>query len=195
RDVHADISGRRVARERSLVAALRLHVAEAIVDVADVHAPARAHRSGKLLRVIGREAIERGQIAAGRKRRELTAAHRLDLVADLVDRHGALALPVAEPPGADRQRRAHQHERADEHAERDDERAAAHARRLSGTRRSPSRSVPRPVVSSYSASVKSWNVAARLKRASKSPLTRQYGTSPRPSLTVVASTSASLSSL
>src|SRR5262249_4550985 len=139
-------------------------VARAVRCVAEVDAAARALDAGERLGMIGREAIEGHHVLTGREGRELATTDRLDLVADLVDRHRALALP--EPPGPSGQCRA-------DDQEAHDEEAAVHALRPSGMRRFPRRSVPRPVASSYSASVNSWNVAARLKRASNAPVTTQ----------------------
>src|SRR5262249_4217822 len=166
RDVHADLSGGRVTGERSLVAALGFDVAGAVRRVAKVDAAARALDAGERFGMIGREAIEGRHVPTGREDRELPPTDGLDLVADLVDRHRARAL--SEPPGPNGQRRADQQEAHDEET-------TAHALRPSGMRRFPRRRVPRPVASSYSASVNSWNVAARLKRASNAPVTTQYG--------------------
>src|SRR5215470_236014 len=187
RDVHAEVSGRGVARVNDLVALLGLDVAEPVRHVTDARAPARALHTRERLGMLGREPVEHGDVRLRREHGRLAATHGLDLIAYLVDRH--LRGARSEPP-------EHAGAQCEPDDDRRDRQGTLHADRLSSYSRPPRRSAPRPVRSSYSPKASSWNAAARLSRASKaSPFTGQYGTSSAPIVSRAGSIGASVPSL
>src|SRR5713226_6580901 len=144
RDVQAERSGRRVARERDAALRLGLHVAGPVRAVPEAAAAAGARHPLERVPVLGGEGVEASQLALLGEDREPAARQRLDLVADRVHRD---LLGAGHPPGRRRDARDEEHAR---HGER-----SLHRLLLSEYSRPPSRRTLRALRSSCSASPQS----------------------------------------
>src|SRR3989442_1425167 len=140
RDVQAEASRGGVAGEGDALGGLRLDVAGAVGGVAQIRAPARAGHRGRPVALGGDEAVELRHLGLGGEDGPPPPRDRLHPIADAVDGHRARAI-AAQPPGPGTERDPRRQESPHDGPPR-------HARRLRGTSRLPTRSVPSPVRSS-----------------------------------------------